>query len=635
MDDSINNDLINFLLKKNLRGELYDLTFTSKQNVTGKLKSKQEGTTLTLEKAIHELLIIEQTSIDDKSEKRELRKNFLIRCYYEDDLKCLFELYTEFLNGGENTTSPFIINVSGGNLIILFAWLIKHINLVKKEKIDPLNIGADKLQAQFKKIMSREISQQIIESADLIVENGFSDLDFYIIENSKCNRAMNITGGVNTPPQDPAIRRSKRQRTPTVSFSKEQGDEIHANKIRAEQIKKQNIKKAKEKVKQEKKAMEQAKAEKKKNLEDQKKANQKKADELKEAIEEEKKTKSNEVKIEKFEKKDNQGFIVYRIKTGVFLEDYLDIVLKKNDPDDPKEFKELKNALLDLFIFNIENKDYNPFDYNVTEEDYKKLHGVGLPETIGTGTIGIYPQLFQQKYLDIPGLSVNCKKHLKYLDYQKRILEKSKKLNIFLLLVCLEEKYKTKINYINLILFLHDLCKKINNRLEYVTKDDSFKSLDSLKDSKSVNDIINKARQILIEDEITKSLKKKLIELFGILPSFVKLVSSRTTIENDPQVDDVLIYIPDEYSEHFDDNELLEIDDDIFFDDIFKDKIEEYNPLPPPSDKEAGYKKKIGKKLKKSKKKRKVNKKTKNKHNKKNKRTRRKKNNKTEKKLRK
>jgi hypothetical protein len=442
-----------------------------------------------------------------------------------------------------------------------------------------------------------------------------------------------MNGGGNTPPEDPATRRSKRQRTPTVSFAKEQGDEIHANKIRAEQIKKQKIKKAKEKVEQEKEEMEQAKAEKKRILEDQKKARQRKADELKEAIEEEKKKKPKEVKIKKFEKKDNQGFIVYRIKTGVFLEDYLDIVLKKNDPDDPEEFKELKDALLDLFIFNIENKDYNPFkDYNVTEEDYKKLHRVGLPKTIGTGTgkIGIYPQLFQQKYLDIPELSVNCKKHLKYLDYQKRILEKSKNLNIFLLLFCLREKYgKETLDHINLIFFLNKLCNTINDRLKIVTNDDSFESLDSLNDSESVYHIISIARQTLIDDEITKSLKEKLIELFDILPSFVKLVSSRTTIENDPQVDDVLIYIPDEYSEDFDDNELLEIDDD-----IFKDKIEEYIPLPPSPHKEAGYKKKIGKKLKKSKKKRKVNKKTKNKHNKKNKRTRtrRKKNNKTEKK---
>lgn len=677
------DDLIVKLLKKNLRGELYDLTFTSKGNVTGKLKSQQEGTTLTLEKAIYELLIMELTSIDDKSKKRELRKNFLIRCYYEDDLKKLFEAYTEFLNGGENTTSPFIINVSGGNLIILFAWLIMHINSVKKISgmaslftQQTLEFGTDKLKAQFQELMSveKKIPEEIIESAILITENGFSDLDFYIIENSKYNGQIGSGGAPKnkrqgspspssldkpppsrqrimlpptlppipmppprppppTPPAQPpptpqppvqdsiAQSRGRRNFSRSVKLQEEQFKEIEARKAIAEERKKL-------KTKQQDIARKQA---------------QEKADELNRATEAAKDLKPQpkpKLKEKKDFKKDiredeevNQGFIVYRIKTGVFLQDYLDIVFQKNGPNDPKEFTDLKDALLDLFIFYIENEDYNPFETDhITEDEYKILHTEGLPTTFGKKQtqIEIYPQIFQKKYLkEGLGLSKECVKHLNYLNYQKRIIETSKNLNIFLLLRCLKEKYKKEPNYINLILFLNELCITINSRLQYVTIDsfDTFESLDTLKESQSVNNIINIARQILIEHEITKSLKQKLINLFHISPYSVKLVSSRSIVKNDPQVDDVLIYIPDKHSEHFDDNELLKIDDNVSI-----DEIKESVPLPP---KEAGYKKKIGKKLKKSKKKRKVNKKTKNKHNKKNKRTRRKKNNKTEKKVRK
>ena len=43
---------------------------------------------------------------------------------------------------------------------------------------------------------------------------------------------------------------------------------------------------------------------------------------------------------------------------------------------------------------------FSPFKHdNVNETDYKKLHDAGLPNTIGKGKMGMYPQLFQKKYL--------------------------------------------------------------------------------------------------------------------------------------------------------------------------------------------------------------------------------------------
>ena len=78
---------------------------------------------------------IEETSKDDKTSKRILRTKFLLACYDEkNNLQELFEKFTTYLNGGtNNTNSAFIINVSGGNLVILFAYLIIDI----KNKVVP------------------------------------------------------------------------------------------------------------------------------------------------------------------------------------------------------------------------------------------------------------------------------------------------------------------------------------------------------------------------------------------------------------------------------------------------------------------------------------------------------------------
>ena len=179
----MSNEDINIILNRCFIGELYDITFTTEGNIFGELKNEQRGNTLTLEKLLTEFFFIEETSDDDKTSKRILRTKFLLACYYEkNDLKILFEKFTTYLNGGTNTNSAFIINVSGGNLVILFAYLIIDI----KNKVVPQNL-IDYFTPHLINDSDLEINDTIIDLANEVVTPSksvvFSDLDFYIIKN--------------------------------------------------------------------------------------------------------------------------------------------------------------------------------------------------------------------------------------------------------------------------------------------------------------------------------------------------------------------------------------------------------------------------------------------------------------------
>jgi hypothetical protein len=585
-------------LEKSLRGELYDVTFSSKGNVFGELKAKQEGTTLTLEKAIQELLIIEETSTDDKTAKRLLRKEFLIRCANFPILNSLFQAFTQFLNGGENKTSHFIINVSGGNLIILFAHLILDIvndkftlensetreKLIETAKKCSLMIEEKKAAKAIKEI--KEI-EEIVNSAQQIITNGFSDLDFYIIENSEYENPHSGGGETKRPTTNPSpVRRSLRARIAPDFFLNESSKNT-LNKTAKKHKKEGTPKQLSNKTR--------------------------------------KKSEEKMIKDEKKKMKERQGFIVYRIKTRIFLTNS-SLITK---PNTPEELKELKTALLDLVRLDNDplNRDYNPKNHNVNQDDYRKLHEIGLPIGIGKG-IDIYPQLFQEKYLtnaEELGLSSQCIRHLKYLKYEKKILEASRNLNIYLLMECLREYYMTfhdiynpfvPADHYNLLLFLHELCYSINEKLEGINKKiDIFTSLTTLQKSYiSIDEIINQVTEVLINHQITRHLKEKLESLFNLENKYVQFFTSKTPIESNPFITQVMLdaiqenlfnYIPEELKS-FSDHELLNLDssdleevdtDDVG--DLYGDQLDLGNL------RNYGQ----GKKIRKSKKKRKVYKK--------------------------
>ena len=127
--------------KRNVSGELFDLSVPTFNNIFGKETIEyaiKYGTASPLNKYIDELRsILQGTSRhDDKRPKRETRLNFLEFCNGNIFIRTLFQDFMAYLNGGgsigSNRRFPFeqyqnqlhLITVAGGNVFILFAQLL-------------------------------------------------------------------------------------------------------------------------------------------------------------------------------------------------------------------------------------------------------------------------------------------------------------------------------------------------------------------------------------------------------------------------------------------------------------------------------------------------------------------------------
>ena len=113
-------------------GELFDLGIGSINNKFGGkhiLYVMKNGIYFTLQKFIDELsMIINTSGTDDKSEKRKLRLNFLIRCNQFPEIRKLFQNFTGELNGGNQfAANDILITVVGGNIFTLFAKILAYI----------------------------------------------------------------------------------------------------------------------------------------------------------------------------------------------------------------------------------------------------------------------------------------------------------------------------------------------------------------------------------------------------------------------------------------------------------------------------------------------------------------------------
>ena len=84
------------------------------------------GRIVTLEEVIGELEIISQNTVDDKSQKREWRKQFLRLFIDSPIINVLFNGLTYYLNGGELDIKSENIGLiaSGGNIILIFSSLV-------------------------------------------------------------------------------------------------------------------------------------------------------------------------------------------------------------------------------------------------------------------------------------------------------------------------------------------------------------------------------------------------------------------------------------------------------------------------------------------------------------------------------
>ncbi len=134
-------------------GEIFDLSVPTFNNKFGCEYIKgtiTHGISLPLEKYIRELemILYGGEKKDDKSDKRRKRLEFLRICNENQELKMLFPIFTNYLNGGgENIEKPYdehgyrratfndfnyqytnniIITVAGGNIVTTFAQLLMN-----------------------------------------------------------------------------------------------------------------------------------------------------------------------------------------------------------------------------------------------------------------------------------------------------------------------------------------------------------------------------------------------------------------------------------------------------------------------------------------------------------------------------
>ena len=118
-------------------GELIDLLAQPDTNEFGykhNTSVKLNGINHRIEKIIDELILIGQGTSDDKSVKREMRLNLLVKAANASPTKrCnqLFSIMCNYLNGGmsgdDQLSGPIVVTVGGGNLITIYAQLLDNI----------------------------------------------------------------------------------------------------------------------------------------------------------------------------------------------------------------------------------------------------------------------------------------------------------------------------------------------------------------------------------------------------------------------------------------------------------------------------------------------------------------------------
>lgn len=134
------NSKYDFGITKILKGEIFDITATSKNNELGELKSRNFKCETSLKDIYDELNYIKQNTQDDKSEKRELRLNFINNCIQLDkenlnvsdfnesgSFNTLFKYLTAYINGSNTigiSNEQFLVKNSGGNIFKLYAELL-------------------------------------------------------------------------------------------------------------------------------------------------------------------------------------------------------------------------------------------------------------------------------------------------------------------------------------------------------------------------------------------------------------------------------------------------------------------------------------------------------------------------------
>lgn len=173
------------------RGEICDFNLPTLNNPFGLENFNYifyYGISFPLEKFIDELEMIGKSSKDDKSEKRVNRLKFFQLCKMSDDLNILFQIFSNYLNGGNGDTfqypSHIVLTVSGGNIFTIFAQLLYNIknNEIDKTTREILGIYYSKNRKPFD-VSLLTLNEPLSKLIDYIADNDYSDFDYKLSPN--------------------------------------------------------------------------------------------------------------------------------------------------------------------------------------------------------------------------------------------------------------------------------------------------------------------------------------------------------------------------------------------------------------------------------------------------------------------
>ena len=185
--------------EKSYSGELFDLSIPSINDRFGAMHIigvMQYGINFPLSKFIKELQLIIASGNDDKTAKRQDRLNFLMHCNGNKELRQFFILFCNYLNGqdgsGKQYPNHMVITAAGGNIMILFAQLIKNIiensgtNLMSSNQIllQGLSIlTGNSIKFIIDSIKRHFTSPEMFKMLQEVAESEASDCDFKLSPN--------------------------------------------------------------------------------------------------------------------------------------------------------------------------------------------------------------------------------------------------------------------------------------------------------------------------------------------------------------------------------------------------------------------------------------------------------------------
>lgn len=450
------------------RGELFDITVTSYNNVFGKAKidySLHNGIKFKMDYFIDELTKITSDKLDDKSIKRFERKDFLEKCKTEGSVyfKSLFDLLIKYLNGGmqldytknEYDKQSFIVVLMGGNIINIY-FNILYFTLIDKEEQN-INFISDffndipglkeRMYAILKslKFWSKDNPTFITfinKKKDTRFFNSYSDLDFSLLPN-KLNYDFKGGGRPRLPKgyysdkqtKERSERVDKNDTKLKSSVSKHKSTKKKANpeansKANPKANPKASTPKANPKVNIRKQSVEKM-IDKKTKVTD-----KKRLEEKKEII------KKNKEFLES-----SNGFLLYRIKTNFSIFD---------------KFTEASNIPFFQSIKLENDKINDTYKSTMFDCDADDINNIGLKYRKD-----LIAHLAQQNWLTKQGVKDKCKKFIKNLLGKKERTKICTNKNTEI--ICNDHginQNKTELEKLgNLINFIRILTKKINTHL--------------------------------------------------------------------------------------------------------------------------------------------------------------------------